>query len=297
MSDETIITSIESLGKKTESEKKPYLTCIKGAMLGQIYPIDKTDVFVGRSTDCEICVPDSTISRRHFKIIQKNPHTLFVEDLKSTNGTYVNGNRVEKAKIKEGDKIQISRNTILELHYLDDTESLSEKQRYEMGVLDPLTNVYNKRFLLERLNDEFHFAKRRKDFLSVVMIDIDYFKKINDTYGHLVGDVVLQKMASHIAKEIRLEDIFGRFGGEEFVIIMRGANTDAAIRLADRLREDIAGLEFPNEGKPFKVTISAGVATVGEQHTDSLHLLSEADKYLYAAKNAGRNRVCGPEKQ
>lgn len=291
--DETIVARIDSL--KDESEKKPYLTFIKGNRLGQIHPLPaKGEVVVGRSPDADLWIEDSAISRRHFKMnILEN--RVYIEDLGSTNGTYINGARVTTRELSDGDKIQISKNTILELAYLDDSQSLSEKKRYEMGVMDPVTNIYNKRCFLDRINDEFAFALRKKRDLSLVMFDLDHFKSINDTYGHLAGDLVLQKVAGEISKTLRTDDLFARYGGEEFVILMRDASLKNAWNLAERIRKLVENLEISHDAQTFKVSISCGVAGLDETRMkDPNALVEEADRYLYQSKNQGRNRVSGP---
>ena len=148
--DETIITSIEGL--KGEEAKHPYLTFIAGPRLGELVRIEREVCVVGRSPDCDLWIEDGAISRRHFRIkFRKN--RVSIEDLGSTNGTYVNGERVSESELKDGDKIQISRTTIFELNYLDATRSLSEQKRYQMGVMDAVTNIYNKRFFLDPIPD------------------------------------------------------------------------------------------------------------------------------------------------
>ena len=290
--DETIITNIKGL--KDEGEKIPHLTFITGSRLGQIHPLEKPEIIVGRAPDCDLVVEDTAISRKHFKVILK-ADKLKIEDLGSTNGTYVNGERVKKAELVDGDKIQISQNTLLEVTYLDQSRSLSEKQRYDMGVKDPVTNVYNKRFLIDRLNEEFAFAKRRGRPLSLILFDLDFFKTVNDTYGHLAGDLVLQKVAAVIAETIRTDDILPRYGGEEFVIIMRDAAIDGALLLAERMRKLVEALKINYEKSTIKITISLGVSTLMDYHKQWEHLLAEADKYMYISKSKGRNRATGPD--
>lgn len=290
-SDETIITSMDNLDP--EDEKKPFLTFIQGARLGQICELNKELVIVGRSPDCDLWIEDSAISRRHFKLYLENKEVT-LEDLGSTNGTYVNGKRVKKVPLHDGDKIQISRDSIMELTYLDQSRMLSEKKRYEMGVMDPVTNIYNKRYFLGRIQEEFSFSKRNQRDLSLVLLDLDHFKILNDTYGHLAGDIVLQKVATQITQMIRPEDIFARYGGEEFAIIMRDAKSQSACRLCERIREGIEVLAVPYEDQQIKVTVSMGFSHLTEKTKDYLELITEADKYLYRSKKGGRNCISGP---
>lgn len=295
--DETIVTSIKNLN--LEDKREPYLIIISGQQIGKLYPLDKNELVAGRSPDCHIWIEDNAISRKHFRILIDDGKCV-IEDLNSTNGTFVNNRRVQSQVLGAGDKIQISTTTIIQFDFLDESRRVSEQKRYEMGVKDAVTGTYNKSYFLQRVADEFSFSHRQNQPMSIIMIDIDHFKLINDTYGHLVGDQVLQEMSSNVATMIREEDVFCRYGGEEFVIIMRNTGCQHAVNLADRIRQKIEGTPIESLGnKTIKVTISCGVATqVDRKFRDYVALIAEADKYLYQAKGSGRNKVmaaCKPE--
>jgi len=290
--DETVISSLDELDN--DNDKDPFLTFIWGPRMGELVSLEHEETLVGRSSDCTLWIEDGAISRRHFMVSLRGKEA-FISDLGSTNGTLVNGERILKQKkLEDGDKIQISRETILEFTYLDKTRQISEKKRYEMGTTDPVTGTFNKRYFLDRLHEEFSFAKRSKRELSLMIFDIDFFKKLNDNHGHLAGDFVLQKLGQLIAKTIRAHDIFCRYGGEEFVILMRDTSAQNAVNLADRLRKIVADQQFMYENKLLPVTISCGVSIVAEHLNTENDFVAEADGYLYKAKESGRNRVCGP---
>lgn len=295
--DETIVSSIKNLNlKDTEA---PCFLIIAGQHIGKLFPLDKTKpTTVGRSVDCEIWIEDNTISRQHFQI-EFTPEGLKITDLKSTNGTFVNNKRIDSTVLSPGDKIQISRDTIIQFDYLDEDKRLSEQKRYEMGVKDPFTGAYNKSYFLQRINDEFSFSFRQNQPLSLVLFDIDHFKLINDTHGHLAGDQILQEVSQLVFSSIRQDDVFCRYGGEEFVIVMRNTPCQAAVNLAERLRLKIAGHEFQYENEKISVTISAGVSTLLEKNfRDYVAMIAEADRYLYKSKGSGRNQInaaCKPQ--
>lgn len=289
--DETVVTSFDNLD--TGEDKKPYLTFIWGPRMGELYSLDKKETTIGRSPDCDLWIEDGAISRRHFQIVVAGKRAMLL-DMGSTNGTLVNGEKVQKADLSDGDKIQISKDTILEFTYLDETRRLSEKTRYEMGVMDPVTSSYNKRFFLGRMNEEFSFAQRTKRNLSLIIFDIDHFKKLNDGHGHLAGDHVLQKLGALVAKTIRTHDIFARYGGEEFVILMRDTDCQNAVNLAERIRRLVEKHEFIYEGKRLPVTISCGISSLNDDIKDCPQLIAKADRFLYTSKEDGRNRVTGP---
>jgi diguanylate cyclase (GGDEF)-like protein len=158
---------------------------------------------------------------------------------------------------------------------------------------DPLTGLYNRKYLSHRFEAEVRRARNYMAPLSVLLLDIDHFKKVNDTYGHPAGDVILKKLAEMIRKATRASDFVVRYGGEEFVVVMTASNQDQAFHYIDRLREVVAAAEFPVPGHsaPLKVTISAGVSSFPDDGQSTTDLLKAADQALYAAKAGGRNRV------
>lgn len=288
--DETIVASLDDL--KSGGETEPYLIIVAGKNVGKLYNLTHHDEFTaGRSQECEVWIEDQTISRKHFKIKKRGKDYELI-DLNSTNGTYLNNKRVKSAVLKAGDKIQISKDTIIQFDYFDENRKISEQKRWEMGVKDPVTGAYNKSHFLQRISEEFSFGFRQNLPLSILMLDIDFFKMINDKYGHLAGDKVLKEIAAVISRIIRSDDVFCRYGGEEFVIIMRNTDCQNAVNLAERIRRRIEETDIEYEDQKIKVTISIGVATsVDKNFKDYVQLISEADRYLYKSKGAGRNRV------
>lgn len=287
--DETIVRSIKEIDQDSKTE--PYLIVVAGTNIGKLYNLDEGDTVAGRSPESGIWIEDVTISRKHFRINRKG-NLCTIEDLNSTNGTYINNKRVQTATLNATDKIQVSKDTIIQFDYFDENRRISEQKRYEMGVKDPVTATYNKSYFLQRISDEFSFSHRQNLPLSLLMFDIDYFKLINDRYGHLAGDQVLQELGSLVAKTIRTDDVFCRYGGEEFVIIMRNTDCQAAVNLAERLRLKIQAHQVQFDDQAIKVTVSLGVATLFNQNfRDYVGLIAETDRYLYQSKGGGRNRV------
>lgn len=162
----------------------------------------------------------------------------------------------------------------------------------EMAYTDPLTKLYNRRHFFERSETELGRDQRSNEPTSVIMLDIDRFKSINDNFGHAAGDFVLVKLADILGSSVRDYDIFGRFGGEEFIVCCPSTHTEGAVLVAERLRKAIEEAEFIWEQTPLAVTSSFGVATSEPGSTCILDdLVSIADKHLYTAKENGRNRV------
>lgn len=170
--------------------------------------------------------------------------------------------------------------------------ALIYRRMQKMSITDYLTNVANRRHFMERFRQEYNRAKRFDFPLSFIIIDIDFFKKINDTYGHLVGDEILRNVARVLDEKIREIDFIGRYGGEEFVIFLPEAPHDAALRAAERLRVAIEKETFKAYDEALSVTISAGVSTYPLFCKDKEELIEKADSALYSAKDSGRNLVC-----
>ena len=246
--------------------------------------------------DALVRLEDASISRKHARVLRREGR-FCLEDLRSTNGTFVSGKKVEKVELSSGDRIQVGPKVTLRFAITDEAEEALQRQLYESSTRDPLTRAFNRKYLMERLAGEIAHARRHKTSLAVLLFDIDQFKQTNDTHGHLVGDAVLRGIADQVHPLIRLEDVFARFGGEEFVILIRATGAQDAPRLAERLRAAIEKMTIRAEAVFVSVTVSVGVASLSELGTDAAgrDLVAKADERLYRAKDAGRNRVCATD--
>lgn len=263
---------------------------IAGAGVGEMFAVGG-GLVIGRGGDADVRIVDDQISRRHARI-GVHGQDVFVEDLGSKNGTFLNGSPVRRELLRDGDKIQIGPNTVLRYALHDSLEESFQKQMYESALRDPLTRVYNRKYLLDRTQSELAYALRHGSPLSFLMIDVDHFKKVNDTHGHPAGDAVLVTLARHVLRVIRSEDVFARYGGEEFAILSRGIALDGATKFAERLRAAIETYPFVHEGARIPVTISIGIAALpAPDVARASELVGRADSALYRAKHEGRNRV------
>lgn len=290
--DETIPKTVFKI--TTRQPKRTYILFLKGELLGKLFTLKKGISVLGRSASADISINDSSVSREHVKI-KVNGEKAMIEDLGSTNGTFVNRKRITKHALKDGDKIQISPSTVFKFVLSDESEKVFHEELYRMGVMDPVTNVYNKRYFTDRLEQEFSHVKRYKANLSLLMIDIDFFKRINDSYGHLAGDFVLGKLSEILFSMTRHEDIVARYGGEEFVAILPGTDEEGAMICAERIRNKIANTPLLFEDSEIKITVSIGVATFNDENPFKTEedFIKAADKCLYYSKEHGRNRTTG----
>jgi diguanylate cyclase (GGDEF)-like protein len=293
--DETITKPISKIVE--QQSKNAYILFLKGHLLGKLCTVEKGKTIIGRSAQADIPLKDASVSREHSEI-KIDGEKATIKDLGSTNGTFVNNKRIAKHVLKDGDKIQISASTVFKFILSDESEKVFHDELYRMGVMDPVTNIYNKRYFTERLKQEFSLAKRNKTELSLLMIDLDFFKKINDTYGHLAGDFILGKLSEVFSSMTRDEDIVARYGGEEFVVILPGSGEEGAVICAERIREKIAKTSFIFEGEEIKITVSVGIATLDENSLFGSYedFVDAADNCLYRSKKSGRNcTTCSSE--
>jgi len=262
-----------------------------GPDIGKRTPLSKRAYVVGRDAEVDLVISRSSVSRQHSQLNEDDAGDWWVQDLGSTNGTFVNEERITKRCLTDGDQIRFG-DAIFKFLSGANIESAYHEEIYRMTILDGLTGIHNKRYFLEFLERELAGAHRHRHPLSLVMFDVDHFKKVNDERGHLCGDHVLKEIAARIRQRIRREDLFARYGGEEFSCILSSTNLDGAVQFAEHIRGLIADKAISFDGQSFTVTISLGVATVwNEPGVDLLTLIKRADENLYAAKRSGRNRV------
>jgi len=216
--------------------------------------------------------------------------SFVVEDLGSQNGTFVGGEAIDCAQLTQGDVVRFGPIATFRFCWMDAHQESLLKQLYETSVRDGLTGAFNRRYLTQRIQSEIAYSSRHRTDLSLLLLDVDHFKKVNDHFGHVEGDRVLREIAVACEHQLRTEDTFARYGGEEFAALLRGIPLLGAVRAAERLREAIQRNVTVGE-RP--ITVSIGCAAFDRDDTESSErLLLTADKYLYEAKQRGRNRVC-----
>jgi diguanylate cyclase (GGDEF)-like protein len=263
-----------------------------GPNLGRRMPLVNQEYVVGRVAEADVVIEADSVSRRHGRFLRVDG-AWNVEDMGSTNGTFVNDERITRRPLRDGDLVRFG-GAIVKFLTGANIESAYHEEIYKMSILDGLTGIHNKRYLLEFLEREVAGSLRYNMPLSLVMFDIDFFKKVNDTHGHLAGDAVLKEVSRRIKTRIRREDLFARYGGEEFCCILTKTLRDGALLFADALRQIIAREPFAHENLQLQVTVSLGVAELSQiQPQTGEELIRRADENLYSAKHAGRNRVVG----
>jgi two-component system, cell cycle response regulator len=286
----TVVTVISRISDRPAG-KEACLVVIYGMDLGKKYNLDRPTLIIGRSSKADIQIDQESVSRNHCKILNTGK-AIMVRDLGSTNGTYVNDELVDEYVLRDGDFIKIGR-CIFKFLSGNNIENAYHEEIYRLTTVDGLTQVFNKRYFIETLEREIGRAQRYRRDLSLILFDIDHFKPINDTYGHLAGDYVLKQLAAVIKSRIRREDILARYGGEEFAIILPEIDNYNALQFAEKVRRLTEKSVFRFEETDIPITISIGVCSLTPDLTDPTAFVKSADTNLYEAKSRGRNCVVG----
>jgi two-component system cell cycle response regulator len=262
-----------------------------GVGAGQVVSITTPPFSIGRHATNRLPIDDDSISRFHARFVCEDGE-YYVEDLGSRNGTFIQGKRVTRAVIKDDDWVQLGARVAFRFTLTDSRQEGLLRKLYESSTRDALTGSYNRRHFEDRLRAEIAFAVRHATDCGLILLDLDHFKHVNDTYGHPAGDEVLRHLGAIATRMLRTEDVFARFGGEEFVVLLRGASTRGAGRLAERLRDSLMANHAVYEGQPIPMTLSAGCAALSCCKAPTPEeVVAVADRRLYAAKQGGRNRV------
>jgi two-component system, cell cycle response regulator len=287
--DRTAIGDLTAI-KVANRRDRAHLIVLAGGSLGQMFRVDKSETVIGRAADTSIRLEDDGVSRRHARVVQEGSE-VWIEDLDSANGTFVNEDRIVRRQLHDGDKIQMGSTTILKFTYGDELEESFQQKMYDAALHDGLTGAFNKRHFLDRVPAEIAYARRHRTPLTLLMFDVDHFKQVNDRYGHIAGDYVLAQIAQIVTGTLRAEDLFARYGGEEFAVLCRGVPIEKASVLAERIRAKVETFLFEHHGHRIPVTVSIGVALFVDHAEAVTQLVADADAALYAAKRAGRNCV------
>ncbi|MCA9632503.1 MAG: diguanylate cyclase [Myxococcales bacterium] len=282
---------VEASGSIPPARETPVLVRMDGHGAGAVRTIPPGGLVLGRSPSADIQIDDVGVSRRHAHVHLRSD-AIWLEDLGSRNGSYVGGRNVKQLQLRDGDCIQFGPRVSFRFSLMDTQQKSMLERLYSSSILDPLTGAHNRRHGEERLAAEIAYAVRHRSMLSVILVDLDHFKHVNDEHGHQAGDAVLKHLATLARRELRTEDVFARYGGEEFLIIVRNVDLNGAFCAAERIRSVLERTAVSHEGKQLSATLSAGCASLEcVTAPTAQELIALADARLYEAKNRGRNQV------
>ena len=267
---------------------QPRLVVVSGLLLGHEVEIGDEPVIVGRGSDCALALPPPRVSRQHCRIWQEEGR-FHIEDLGSTNHTFLNGKAVARGELRDGDQIGVGSNA-LKFFVGASMDARYHDELIDLAIYDSLTGFFNRRRFESRLAEEIVKA-RAGQALALLMLDLDHFKSINDRHGHLVGDQALACVAQILRERAPDGAVIGRFGGEEFSMLLPGAALAVAVAVAEQLRRAVSAAPLQLQELELPVTISIGVSACSGTDAGASSLLRAADDELYRAKQRGRNRV------
>ncbi len=279
---------------KSETGRGCVLQIYPATAHSEMCPLSNRRTLIGREPSCDITLDDDAVSRSH-AAIELDQSCYFVTDLGSRNGTFVDDKLLrERCRLNGGELIRLG-GTILKFMASMDEEAQYHAVVHQLMTRDQLTNSFNRSYLMSALKKLLPRCQFTQQNLAVIMLDIDHFKKVNDSYGHLVGDEVLRVFSERIRRTLRDDNTFCRLGGEEFIVISEQTNLPDAVRIAERIRLAVSSAPFGTQSGPIQITCSLGVMTLDHLKEITIDvLLSGADDRMYAAKASGRNCVRSP---
>ncbi|HVU04396.1 MAG TPA: GGDEF domain-containing protein [Polyangiaceae bacterium] len=274
-----------------ETGRAHVLVRMDGSEVGQVTTLKGTTLEIGRLAACAIHLPFEGVSRKHARLVWQGG-AFVLEDLGSANGTFVQGTKITRQELADGNVIQLGPRVVFRYSITDSSEEKILRQLYESSVKDSLTGAFNREYFGERLKAEVAYALRHQTELSLLLMDVDHFKKVNDTYGHPAGDAVLAGVVGALGQTLRTEDVVARYGGEEFAVVLRGIALAQAATVGERLRTIVERTNVLHDDRTIRVTMSVGTASIACCEAPGMDaLVAIADRRLYIAKRAGRNRV------
>jgi diguanylate cyclase (GGDEF)-like protein len=281
--------------RERPSGELPVLVVMAGQDMGKVFYFDEEGKTIGRDVEVQIPLTDSLVSRRHAQVYRQKAedhddvHYVIV-DLHSTNGTFVNGERISKAFLHAGDKIQIG-NTTLKFNLQDEAEHRFQIEIERRIRLDDLTGLLSINFFNECLERRLNQARRRQSKVTVLMMDLDSLKSVNEKHGHLAGSFMIKSVAALLREQLGPVGEVGRYGGDEFIAFIPDLETGELLRHLEDLRSAIEERRFSFKGVPVRITVSVGLAVYPRDGETVEELVAAADAALFSAKEQGKNRV------
>ena len=267
------------------------LVVVRGQGTGNKILLNRPRIAIGRADDADVRLAKAGVSRQHAVITPLEDNRFQIQDLQSTNGTYVNAERINTVVLKDQDLIAIGESR-LKFIAADSPDQPYYEELFCQAQLDKTLQIYNKHYFLTRLDDELRRHQRAGAPLSLILFDVDHFKRLNDSHGHLAGDAALVHLCQLAKQSLRATDVLCRYGGEEFAVILAMTESTAALAIAEEIRQRVASAPVHHGDSEIPMTISLGISqqSKGQPKMTSEGLIVQADRALYAAKHGGRDR-------
>lgn len=290
LSPSTTLVSQTANQTPLDPKPQPYLVILSGCDKGKHFRLDRQRNVFGRSDEADIVIGDPKISRFH-GVLSVYQNRILFEDMHSTNGTFLAGERISKYWLDTHHRF-LAGDTLMRIDYKCNGEALSEQAVYRIAYTDAVTGALNRGAFMQRAHEEFSFCKRHDRPLALVLCNIDGFKHINDRYGLLAGDLILKELAAFLTKRIRQEDVVARYGGDEFIMLLRETPESIATDWAAQLEAAVMQHVFVYQGQSISIKVSIGISRQSVSSIDSLStLMQSTEEALQVAKRNGRNRI------
>jgi two-component system cell cycle response regulator len=274
----------------------PCIVHFSGRMTGVTYSLSSDkELIIGRAPEVDVCIQDRRVSQRHARVVVGPDGAVFIEDLGRTNGTYVNGKKVARQELSDGDKVLISRNYILKFCYENNLAAATAGPGGAGATRDSLTGVYTRQYLLTRIDEDFNQARKQNEELSLLIFAVDDLAKIIETHGRKVGDMVLRAVSKLVGSIPQREAVLARYDNDTFALLLRNLSEGGTVVLAQRIRRTVKNYHFLHEGSRIPVTVSLGIGTLAKNMKKPLDLIQAVQSYLDKARRAGRNNINGSQ--
>ncbi len=274
----------------------PCIVHFSGRLTGVTYSLSSDkELIIGRAPESGVCIQDRRVSQRHARVVVSPDGTVFIEDLGSTNGTYVNGKKVTRQVLSDGDKVLISRQYILKFCYETNLAADTAGRGGEGATRDALTGVYSRQYLLTRIDEDFPQARKQNEELALLIFAVDDLAKIIETHGRNVGDMVLRAVAKLVNSMLQREAVLARYENDGFALLLRNMSEGGTVVLAQRIRRTVKNYHFLLQDRRIPVTVSLGIGTLSKNMKNAMDLIQAVQSYLDRAKRAGRNTINGSQ--
>jgi diguanylate cyclase (GGDEF)-like protein len=272
------------------------LTLLRGPGVGTVFTLEQGETVLGRGSAADIVLDEPSVSREHARITLIGEGAYFIEDLGSTNGTFVCGRPVRRARLASSDRVQLGGQYTFRFAILDEDEENLQKKLFESSTRDVLTGLMNRACMFEHLTRSVERSRRDGSDLAFMIIDVDHLKSINDRFGHAAGDDVLKAISLSGKRAMGEGAVFARYGGDEFTVLVRSVSAAETTALAERFKCTLPQALVEVDARTAEASVSIGVAFLSEcEIVDGLELFARADARLYAAKLGGRNQICASD--
>lgn len=281
-------------GAASGRTEAPCLASAAGLQNGAVYWLSGgKQLAIGRAPDNDVCLPDRIVSQHHARVGATADGAIVIEDLGSTNGTFVNGEPITRRTLHDGDQVLIRPNYVLKFGYRANPAPETPAARETDATRDALTGLYSRQYLLIRMDESFFLARKQNENLALLMFEVDHFAKLAETHGPDVGDMVLREVARLVGAVFGREDVLARHENHVFGAILRGRDDAAVAVLAQRLRRSVKYHHFVHNGERLYVTVSIGLGSLARGAKSPMDFLSEALSNLAKARRAGRDTING----